>query len=184
MGIYLGNTVVATKKAHAQIMYTCSKCDRYNQFTYEAVGVGKLFSVAKPYGEKNKKICEKACAIAEKDLESKLRAFEENLEKGKYEKLEFEHACTHCGHVEPWVYVQTDDVGRYAFTGVLLSFATIVAGTVMLFVNLGLGSMTVAIGAAVGILSDSIYAEIKKRRIKKACADLPESAKPKIREYE
>ena len=183
MGLYIGNTIVATKKAKTQIMYTCSKCDRYNQFTYEAVGEGKIFSMANPHGKKSKQLCEKACAIADKNLESKLRAFEENLEKGRYENIDLEHTCTHCGHIEPWVYVRTDDIGKYAFTGVLLSIAMIVAGAVTLLVKPVFGGAFMATGAIVGIVADSVYTTIKTMRIKKACADLPVSAKPRIREY-
>lgn len=173
------NTIVAVKSAEALITYTCSKCNTHNQFAYEIVGEKKIFSMADRYGERERLLCERARAIAERKMYNKIDAFEEQMNNGEYAELLFEHRCTHCGHIEPWAVGGVVQDSKYAPAVEALAKALVIVGAPAVFVKPAYGGILIVTGALVGLTLDTWLKARRRKRIKKACAALPEGALPK-----
>ena len=183
MGLYIGTTIKATKKKRALVMYTCPKCNMYNEFVHEIVGEGKTFTIVKPQGKRAEALGKKMCEVAEKDVMKKAALFESKLKNGDYSELHLEHCCTNCGQVQPWVGLAGETFSKYGTYALFAGPILIVLGIVALFIDVSLGALVMAAGSILGLAVDAWLMKCKKMRIKKAYANLPESAKPRIRKY-
>lgn len=183
MEIFIGATIKATQKKRALVMYTCPKCNMYNEFVHEIVGEGKRFTFAKPQGKRAEALGEKMCEVAEKDVLKKVERFESEIKNGDYSELHPEHCCTNCGHVQPLVGLAGETFSKYGTYALFAEPILIILGVAALFIDVSLGALVMAAGAIFGLAVDAWLMKCKKMRIKKAYANLPESAKPKIRKY-
>lgn len=183
MGRFAVNTISGTKTYEIVLMYVCSECGRYNQFTHKVVGEGCIFTTADSDSEKIPALLKKACKKIDADLDAKMKEFKNRLKNLDYSELNFKHCCTCCGHTEPWAAKETEEVNRAALVCGTLSGGSILAGVVLLFSNAKGGVLLVALGALVSIWFDLSLQKNKNKRMKKACKELPVSALPKIREY-